>query len=117
MMDELGIYAQILYPNVVGFGGQKFDDVIDPELKMLCATIFNDAMAEIQDQSGQRMFPMALCRGGTSTARCARSSARASLGLRGVNTNADPHNEGCPRPRRASTGTRCGRCAPTSACR
>ena len=60
MMDAMGVYAQILYPNVVGFGGQKFNDVIDPELRMLCATLFNDAMAEIQERSGQRLFPMAI---------------------------------------------------------
>ena len=35
-----------------GFGGQKFATIVDPELRMLCATIFNDAMAEIQEQSG-----------------------------------------------------------------
>ena len=60
VMDALGIYAQIVYPNVVGFGGQRFADVVDPELKVLCATIYNDAMAEFQENSGERMFPMAL---------------------------------------------------------
>ena len=60
LMDELGIHAQIVYPNVVGFGGQRFAEIVDPTLKVLCATIFNDAMAELQEQSGGRMFPMAL---------------------------------------------------------
>src|SRR5581483_9312034 len=46
VMDELGIWAQIVYPNVVGFGGQRFSEVKDPELRLMCATIFNDAMAE-----------------------------------------------------------------------
>ena len=31
-----------------------------PSCGMLCATIFNDAMAEIQERSSQRMFPMAI---------------------------------------------------------
>ena len=30
VMDELGLYAQVLYPNAGGFGSQKFADVKDP---------------------------------------------------------------------------------------
>jgi uncharacterized protein len=96
VMDALGIYAQIVYPNVVGFGGQRFADVVDPELKLLCATIFNDAMAEFQDSSGQRMFPMALLPWWDIDAAVAEVARAHSLGLRGVNTNADPQNEGYP---------------------
>jgi predicted TIM-barrel fold metal-dependent hydrolase len=96
MMDTLGIYAQILYPNVVGFGGQRFNDVVDPELRMLCATLYNDGMAEIQEESGQRLFPMAMVPWWDIDG-AVREVARAhALGLRGVNTNADPHNEGYP---------------------
>jgi predicted TIM-barrel fold metal-dependent hydrolase len=96
MMDELGIYAQIVYPNVVGFGGQRFSEVVDPELKVLCATIFNDAMAEFQDTSGGRIFPMALAPWWDLDAAVAEVARARSLGLRGVNINADPQNEGCP---------------------
>jgi predicted TIM-barrel fold metal-dependent hydrolase len=96
MMDELGIYAQIVYPNVVGFGGQRFAEVVDPELKVLCATIFNDAMAEFQDMSGGRIFPMALAPWWDIDAAVAEVSRARELGLRGVNINADPQNEGCP---------------------
>ena len=58
-MDSEGIWAQILYPNVLGFGGQRAA-TLDPELRLLCTLIFNDAMAEIQQESGNRMYPMAL---------------------------------------------------------
>jgi predicted TIM-barrel fold metal-dependent hydrolase len=95
-MDELGIHAQIVYPNVVGFGGQRFAGVVDPELKVLCATLYNDAMAEIQEQSGQRMFPMALMPWWDVDAAVAEVGRAHSLGLRGVNTNADPQNDGLP---------------------
>jgi predicted TIM-barrel fold metal-dependent hydrolase len=96
MMDAMGVYAQILYPNVVGFGGQKFNDVIDPELRMLCATLFNDAMAEIQERSGQRLYPMAIVPWWDIEGAVREVERAHSLGLRGVNTNADPHNEGFP---------------------
>ena len=96
MMDEMGIHAQIVYPNVVGFGGQNFTDKIDPELRLLCATIFNDAMAEIQEESGQRMFPMALVPWWDIDATVAEIARARSMGLRGINTNSDPHNQGYP---------------------
>ena len=96
MMDAMGIHAQIVYPNVVGFGGQNFTDKIDPELRLLCATIFNDAMAEIQEESGQRMFPMALVPWWDIDAAVAEIARAHSMGLRGINTNSDPHNQGYP---------------------
>jgi uncharacterized protein len=96
VMDSLGIRAQIVYPNVVGFGGQRFAAVADPQLKLLCATIFNDAMAEIQEESGHRMFPMALVPWWDIDAAVAEVARAHSIGLRGVNTNADPQNDGYP---------------------
>jgi predicted TIM-barrel fold metal-dependent hydrolase len=96
VMDQLGVYAQILYPNVVGFGGQRFNDVVDPELRMLCATLYNDAMIDIQERSGQRMFPMAIVPWWDIDAAVREVTRAKELGLRGVNTNSDPHNEGYP---------------------
>ena len=96
VMDDFGIYAQIVYPNVVGFGGQRFADIADPELKLLCATIFNDAMADMQEESGQRMFPMAVVPWWDIDAAVAEITRAHAIGLRGVNTNSDPQNEGLP---------------------
>lgn len=60
IMDELGIWGQIVYPNVVGFGGQRFTEIADVEVRNLCATIWNDAMAEMCEQSGGRLHGMGL---------------------------------------------------------
>ena len=58
-MDECGIYAQVLYPNAIGIGGQTLaNQVHDPVLRRLCVEIYNDAMAEIQEWSGNRFLPM-----------------------------------------------------------
>ena len=35
-MDEVGIWAQVLYPNVAGFGSQRFLSIRDDELKLVC---------------------------------------------------------------------------------
>jgi predicted TIM-barrel fold metal-dependent hydrolase len=90
VMDDAGIYAQIVYPNILGFGGQASAKVV-PELRLACVQIYNDAMAELQEESGQRLFPMALLpwwdvkEAVKETARCA------AMGLRGININSDPH--------------------------
>lgn len=95
MMDTLGIQAQIGYPNLLGFGGHKLPNV-DPALKTLCATIYNDAMGEFQDASGQRVFPMALLPWWDIDAAVAEARRAHGLGLRGVNLNPDPHQQGFP---------------------
>src|SRR3954469_14176887 len=49
LMDELGVWAQISHPGVVGLGGQNLADIVtDHELRALCLEIFNDAQAELQ---------------------------------------------------------------------
>jgi predicted TIM-barrel fold metal-dependent hydrolase len=90
VMDELGVFAHIVYPNVAGFGGQRFTDLGDDELRLLCVTLYNDAMAELQDASGGRLFPMGLLPW-WDVRQCVAEAARiASLGLQGVNMTSDP---------------------------
>jgi predicted TIM-barrel fold metal-dependent hydrolase len=91
MMDATGITAQIVYPNILGFGGQNAVKV-EPELRLASVQIFNDAMAEMQAESGGRIFPMALLPW-WDVREAVREVERAqALGLRGVNINSDPHN-------------------------
>jgi len=90
VMDQAGIFAQIVYPNILGFGGQASAKV-DPQLRLASVQIYNDAMADIQQESGNRLFPMALLPWWDVEAavrECKRSSA---MGLRGININSDPH--------------------------
>lgn len=96
VMDELGVWAHIVYPNTAGFGGQRFGDIGDPNLKSLCATIYNDAMAELQQDSGQRLFPMGLIPWWDIGASVAEVRRMHALGLRGVNTTSDPQQAGVP---------------------
>jgi uncharacterized protein len=97
LMDELGVWAQIVYPGVVGLGGQNLADVVkDHELRALCVEIFNDAQGELQVGSGNRLLPMALLPAWDIDA-CVREAQRADrLGLRGVNLTADPQDVGAP---------------------
>lgn len=90
LMDELGISAQIVYPNILGFGGQHTAKV-DLELRAACISIFNDAMAEMQRESGNRIYPMAMVPWWDPKDAAAEIERAHSMGLRGVNINSDPH--------------------------
>ncbi len=59
-MDELGLAIQIVFPNVLGFAGAGIMRVGDRELRDFCITAYNDAAAEMQAESGGRLFPQAL---------------------------------------------------------
>ncbi len=97
VMDETGIWAQIIFPNVVGLGGQALAQAIeDPALRVLCVEIFNDARAELQDESNNRLLPMAILPAWDIDA-CVREAHRtAGLGMRGINLTSDPQDQGAP---------------------
>ncbi|MEY4720276.1 MAG: hypothetical protein RIQ46_1, partial [Pseudomonadota bacterium] len=90
VMDENGIHAQIVYPNILGFGGQASARV-DPALRLACVRIYNDAMAELQADSGERLFPMALLPWWDVAEAVKETERCAAMGLRGININSDPH--------------------------
>jgi predicted TIM-barrel fold metal-dependent hydrolase len=94
-MDGAGICAQIVYPNLLGFGNQKAMDV-DSDLRNVTTTIFNDAMAELQAESGDRIFPMALMPWWDINLAVKEAQRCHAMGLRGINTNAEPQNTGLP---------------------
>ena len=89
--------------------------VADPELRLLTATLYNDAMAAIQDESGGRLFPMAVLPWWDVDASVREAERAHDLGLRGINTTSAPTSTTSPTSA-TGTGTRCGRRAPTSAC-
>ena len=109
MMDDQGVWAHVVYPNTVGFGGQRFATVADADLRRLAVEIYNDAMAEIQEESGGRLLPMGVlpswdARGGPGRGRAHRPPAGCTAST--------------PPPRRRTTvcptwgpttGTPCGR--------
>jgi predicted TIM-barrel fold metal-dependent hydrolase len=98
LMDRDGIWAQIVYPNVLGFGGQLRGEAmkakIDDDLRLVSTQIYNDAMAEMQAESGGRLLPMALLPWWDVKQAVAEAERCHAMGLRGVNINSDPHTHG-----------------------
>jgi predicted TIM-barrel fold metal-dependent hydrolase len=96
MMDEQGIWAQVVYPNAFGLGSQQFLKVADEDLRLTTVQIFNDAMAEMHDLSGGRLYGMAALPFWDIDATTAEVERIAALGLRGVNLTSAPHEHGYP---------------------
>ena len=96
LMDAQGIWAHLVYPNTVGFGGQQLGGKGDPILRNLAVEIYNDAMAEMQAESGNRLFPQAILPWWDVDQCLVEIERIRGLGLVGVNTNADPQDAGLP---------------------
>ena len=94
-MDETGIAAQIGYPNLLGFGAHK-TSIVEEDLRLVSVKIYNDAMAEYQADSGNRIFPMALLPWWDVRESVTEAKRCHTMGLRGVNTNSDPNLHGLP---------------------
>nr|WP_064569159.1 amidohydrolase family protein [Gordonia sp. LAM0048] len=60
LMDEQGIYAQILYPNGIGFASNHVFAIEDEEVRTLVLQIYNDFLMESQEESNGRLFPQGL---------------------------------------------------------
>lgn len=97
LMDDLGIDAQVLYPNSIGIGGQNlYNTVKDKMAVRLCLELYNDAMAEVQEESRNRLLPMPIMPAWDIDA-CVREAQRcAEMGFRGVNMTAHPQDSGSP---------------------
>ena len=57
-MDEDGIWAQVLYPNVAGFGGGNFTNVSEPELMLACVQAYNDFLSDYASVAPGRFIPV-----------------------------------------------------------
>jgi predicted TIM-barrel fold metal-dependent hydrolase len=89
-MDRMGVQAQILYPNILGFGGQAAAKV-DADLRLACTQIYNDATSDMQKESGQRLYPMALLPWWDVKEAVKETERAKVMGMRGININSDPH--------------------------
>jgi predicted TIM-barrel fold metal-dependent hydrolase len=59
IMDEYGIYAEVLYPNVSGFGAGRFTDLGDMELALLLLQAYNDYLTDFASVDPKRYVPIA----------------------------------------------------------
>ena len=59
-MDEDGIHAHVLYPNLGGFGSGRFIALREPELQLACVRAYNEWLLEFCEGSGGRLIGQAV---------------------------------------------------------
>ncbi|HUD17486.1 MAG TPA: amidohydrolase family protein [Acidimicrobiales bacterium] len=97
MMDAMGIWAEVLYPNVIGLGGQGIADVVkDEPFRLLLLQMYNDHMLQLQERSGTRLIPMGVLLSWSVDACVAEAQRLSDLEVRGVNMTSDPQDLGSP---------------------
>jgi len=60
LLDEIGVEAQVLYPNGVGFASNHIFAIEDPDQRTLILQTYNDFGVDIQHESGGRLLPQSL---------------------------------------------------------
>jgi len=96
-MDGLGIWAQVLYPNVGGFGNQVFQRIPEPEFKLACVRAYNDFLIEWVAADRRRLIPVMATPFWDVDATAKEIERCAALGHKGVLFTGEPHVFGLPR--------------------
>jgi predicted TIM-barrel fold metal-dependent hydrolase len=96
-MDEYGIWSQVVYPNVGGFGNGNFLKIEDPELQIECVKVYNDFLTEWCAEGGERLIPI-MAMPFWDVDLCVKEMERcARMGHKGVLMTNQPHVFGFPR--------------------
>lgn len=95
-MDEMGIWAMVLYPNVGGFGAQEFLRLSDPELMQVCVQAYNDWQTEWASVAPERLLPITSIPFWDVDAAVREVRRCAAMGHRGILFTGDPQSLGQP---------------------
>jgi len=95
-MDEAGIWAQVLYPNVGGFGSEHFVRLGVDELKILCVRAYNDFLLEWASADLRRLLPIVATPFWDVKAAVEEVERCIPLGARGILFTGEPTRFGLP---------------------
>ena len=95
-MDELGIWAMVLYPNVAGFGSQQFLKLNDPEIMLTCVQAYNDFQTEWASADSRRLLPITSTPFWDIEASVAEIRRCAAMGHKGILFTGEPQKLGQP---------------------
>lgn len=95
-MDEMGIWAMVMYPNVGGFGAQQFLKLGDPELMLTCVQIYNDWQCEWASADSRRLLPITSIPFWDVAAAVKEVRRCAAMGHRGILFTGEPQYYGLP---------------------
>jgi predicted TIM-barrel fold metal-dependent hydrolase len=95
-LDEVGIWAQVLYPNVAGFGSQKFLSLDDVELKLLCVRAYNDFLRDWASADPRRLITIMAMPFWDVAASVTEIARGAAAGHQGILFTGEPQRFGLP---------------------
>jgi predicted TIM-barrel fold metal-dependent hydrolase len=96
-MDEVGVYYQVLYPNILGFHSHVFLNNMPRELALLCVQAYNDWLVEWSAADSRRLIPMMMLPFWDIDASVAEMRRAYDLGHKGVLFAARYDKVGLPR--------------------
>ena len=96
LMDDYGIHAAVLYPNVAGFGAGKLLTLQEPQLMLGCVQAYNDFLAEYSSADTDRYVPIAALPMWDIDLAVTEVQRAAGLGHRGVIMTGEPTFWGLP---------------------
>ena len=59
-LDEYGVWAQVLYPNIIAFDSHAFLTKLGPELALECVRAYNDFLTDFASVDPRRLVPVAM---------------------------------------------------------
>jgi predicted TIM-barrel fold metal-dependent hydrolase len=95
-MDEVGIWAQVLYPNVAGFGSQRFLSIRDDELKLVCVRAYNDFLRDWASADPRRLLTVMSLPFWDIDEMVKEITRNLDAGHRGILFTGEPHRFGLP---------------------
>ena len=96
LMDEYGIHAQILYPNVAVFNAKSIIGMKDPALQLACVQAYNDFLVDWSSSAPDRLIPVASLPFWDLDFTLAEIERCAAAGHRGIVFTQDPTAFGLP---------------------
>jgi uncharacterized protein len=91
LMDDYGIWAQVLYPNVGGFGGGSYMQLPHEELRLDCVRVYNDWLIDFASADPARFIPVCAIPFWDIDAAIEELKRAAKLGHRGFIFSNHPH--------------------------
>lgn len=83
-LDEFGVWAQVLYPNILGFSAGSFLETGEPEFAIDCVSAYNDFLSEFASADPNRLIPVMMLPFWDIDASIAELNRAADNGHRGV---------------------------------
>jgi len=96
LLDEMGMYAQILYPNGIGFASNHVFAIDDLAQRQVVLELFNDYYSDLQEESGGRLLPQGLLPIWDMKLTVAEMTRLLNRGMRGFTLSDRPELLGLP---------------------